>query len=87
MTSKPQIKKKGSRSLSRKEKIAKLEKQISELELLLPDAMPKRAGSIERQLRLLREQLRVQKIHAISKIDSIRRYTVSGCSGTGKKTN
>lgn len=87
MTGKPHIKKKGSRALSTKEKIAKLEKQISELELLLPDAIPRRAGSIERQLRLLREQLRVQRIHAISKIDSIRRYTVSGSYGAGKRTN
>jgi hypothetical protein len=69
-----------------KEKIAKLESKISELELLLPDATLRRGGIIERQLRELKESLRKQMTHEISKIDTIRRYTVSGSYGAGKRT-
>ncbi|MBG4631077.1 hypothetical protein I5F56_02340 [Pseudomonas aeruginosa] len=87
MNGKKKAQKKGSRALSTKEKVARLEKQIEELEAALPEASSRRAGSIERQLRLLGEQLRIQKIHLVSKLDSVRHYTVSGSYGTGRRTN
>ncbi|ELK4895237.1 hypothetical protein RVS51_000063 [Pseudomonas aeruginosa] len=87
MNGKKKAQKKRSRALSTKEKVARLEKQIEELEAALPEASSRRAGSIERQLRLLGEQLRIQKIHLVSKLDSVPHYTVSGSYGTGRRTN
>ena len=75
------------RAPTRKQRIAKLEQQIAELEKTLPDADKLKGVRIERQIRLLSEQLRIERIHAVSKFSSIRRYAVSGCYGTGRRTN
>lgn len=71
--------------LSVKERIERLERLIESLELALPDAQSRSAGSIERQLRLHREQLRIERVHLTSKIGQIRRYLVSGSYGSNSR--
>ncbi|MEX5343754.1 hypothetical protein [Pseudomonas sp. I2] len=72
----------GVRKKSTKEKISILEKKISELEGRLLEAEGRAAGSIERQLRLCREELKILKTHVISKLGSVRHYVVSGSYGS-----
>jgi hypothetical protein len=79
------IKKCGSKKLTTKERIARIEKAIEALELELPDAPLRRAGSIDRQLRLHRENLRIERVHLASKINQIRRYKVSGSYGSSSR--
>lgn len=79
------IKKSGSKKLTTKERIERLQKLIETLELELPDAPLRRAGSIERQLRLHRENLRIERVHLASKINQIRRYKVSGSYGSNTR--
>jgi hypothetical protein len=79
------IKKRGSKKLTTKDRIDKLQKLIESLELELPDAPLRRAGSIERQVRLNREYLRIERIHLASKINQIRRYKVSGSYGSSTR--
>jgi hypothetical protein len=82
----PDMKKKkrksGVRQKSAKQKVTLLEKAIAELEAKLPDAQGKEAGGIERQLRIHREELRIQKIHVISKLSSVSHYVVDGSYGS-----
>lgn len=82
MTRDKAIKKSGNRRPAAQQRIARLEMLIEALLLELPGAALRRAGSIERQLRLHREQLRIERIHLVSKINQIRRYTVSGSYGS-----
>lgn len=56
-------KRKRGERLTVKERIARLEKLIEALELELPDAPLRRAGIIERDLRLHRNSLRVERVH------------------------
>ncbi|WP_143503959.1 MULTISPECIES: hypothetical protein [unclassified Pseudomonas] len=79
------IKKSGSKKLSTKEKIAKLQQQIERLQLELEDASPRRAGQIARQLRPHKESLMKERIHLISKLESIRRIKVSGSYGSARR--
>jgi hypothetical protein len=72
----------GVRKPSAKEKIALIEKKIVDLESRLPDASLKEAGGIERQIRLHREELEIQKTHLISKLNRVRNYLVSGSYGS-----
>lgn len=65
----------GVRQKSARQKVAILEKAIAEIESKLPDALGKEAGGMERQLRIYREELRVQKIHVISKRGTPRLYS------------
>lgn len=67
-----------------RQRIAKIEKRIAELEALLPEASDRQQGSYFRQLRELREQLRIEQVHALSKFSQIRAYQVSGSYGSGK---
>ena len=78
-------KKSDRKKLTTKERIARIEKLIASLELELSDAPLRRAGSIERQLRLHRENLRIERVHLASKIDQIRRYKVSGSYGSSTR--
>ncbi|HDS0925512.1 TPA: hypothetical protein QDZ23_000113 [Pseudomonas putida] len=72
----------GVRKKSAREKISILETKIAELEGRLPDAEGKAAGSIERQLRICREELKILKTNVVSKIGSVRHYIVSGSYGS-----
>ena len=72
------IKKSGSKKLSTKQKIAKIHRQIESLQLELESASPRRSGVIARQLRLLKEDLMKQRIHLISKLETVRFRTVPG---------
>lgn len=79
--SKKKVKK---RAPTTKERIAKLEKRIAELEALMPQGSDRQQGSYTRQIRELQEQLRIEKVHALSKYSQIRHYQVSGSYGSGK---
>ena len=72
----------GVRKPSIRETITRLEKLIAELELQLPDADLRKAGSIERQLRIHRESLKIAKLNLISKINSVRHSVVPGSFGS-----
>lgn len=72
------------RAPSTRERIAKLEKRIAELESLMPTASDRQQGSYLRQMRELNEQLRIERIHLTSKYSQVRHYTVSGSYGSGK---
>lgn len=85
MSEPKRIKKSGSKKLTTKDRIARIEKLIETLLLELPDAPLRRAGSIERQLRLHRESLRIERVHLTSKINQIRRYKVSGSYGSSTR--
>ena len=85
MTKEKAIKKSGSRKLSTKEKIARLHQQIERLQFELEDASPRRAGQIVRQLRLHKESLMKERIHLISKLESIRGRKVSGSYGSARR--
>ena len=74
--------KSGVRQKSARQKVAILEKAIAEIESKLPDALGKDAGGMERQLRIYREELRVQKIHVVSKLSSVPHYVVDGSYGS-----
>lgn len=71
------------RQKSARQKVAMLEKAINDLERRLPGAEGKEAGEIERQLRLYREEMRIQKMHVISNFSSVRLYKVDGSYGSG----
>lgn len=85
MTANKPRKKSDRKNPTTKERIARIEQLIASLELELPDATLRRAGSIERQIRLHRENLRVERVHLTSKINQVRRYTVSGSYGSGSR--
>ncbi|MBI6912471.1 hypothetical protein N7613_00910 [Pseudomonas juntendi] len=72
----------GVRKKSTKEKISMLEEKISELESRLPEAEGLKAGRIERQLRVCREELKVLKTHMVSKLSSVHYYVVPGSYGS-----
>lgn len=72
------------RAPTTKQRIAKLEKRIAELEALMPEASDRQQGSYLRQMRELREQLRIEHVHALSKFSQVRHYQVSGSYGSGK---
>ncbi|HEY0289081.1 MAG TPA: hypothetical protein VGC62_19055 [Pseudomonas sp.] len=74
----------GVRQKSAREKVVLLEKQIADLERKLPEAEGRAAGSIEKQLRLCREELRIQKMHVISKLSSVYHYVVDGSYGSSR---
>lgn len=71
--------------LTTKERITRIERLIAELELQLPHAPLLKAGSIERQIRLHRENLRIEQVHLLSKIGQIRRCKVSGSYGSSSR--
>ena len=75
--------KSGVREKSARQKVAILEKAIADTETKLRDAQGREAGGLERQLRIYREELRVQKIHVISKLSSVPHYLVDGSYGSG----
>jgi len=85
MAEKDKPKKRSFKNLTTKERIARAEKIIAQLELELPDANLRRAGGIEKQLRQLRETLRIERVHLTSKIDRVRRYRVSGSYGSNTR--
>ncbi|WP_425318503.1 hypothetical protein [Pseudomonas nitroreducens] len=70
-----------------KQRIEKLEKQIQEAEALLETLAPGRGAGLANQIAQLRRRLRLEQIHAISGFNRIRHHTVSGCYGSGRKTN
>lgn len=72
------------RAPTTRERIAKIEKRIAELEAMLPEASDRQQGSYARQMRELREQLRIEQMHALSKFSQVRAYKVSGSYGSGK---
>ncbi|WP_327440250.1 hypothetical protein [Pseudomonas donghuensis] len=73
------------RAPTTKERIAKLEKRIADLEALMPEASDRQQGSYTRQIRELQEQLRIEQVHALSKYSQVRHYKVSGSYGSGKR--
>lgn len=73
------------RKLSAKEKVAKIERLIAALELALPDAPLREAGQIERQIRLHRENLRIEMTHMVSKINKVKHRKVPGSYGSGNR--
>jgi hypothetical protein len=87
MTDKPRIKKSDSKALSPKERIAKLEKQIAEGRALLATLKPGRGAGLTQQLPKWERLLEIEKVHRISKFNNIKHRVVSGCYGSGRRTN
>ncbi len=74
--------KSGVREKSARQKVATLEKAISDIEAKLSLAKGREAWGLEQQLRIYREELRVQKIHVISKLSSVPHFVVDGSYGS-----
>jgi transcription elongation GreA/GreB family factor len=68
-----------------RERIAKLERRVSELYALMPAGTDRQQGAYTREIRELQEQLRIERIHAVSKFSQVSTYKVSGSFGSGKQ--
>lgn len=67
---------------STKQRIARLENLILLLEEELPSASIRRTWIIERDIRIYRESIAIERMHLISKIGQVRTYKVSGSYGS-----
>lgn len=71
---------------SAKERMQKLEKQLAEAIALQERLGPGRGPNLPAHIRKLRRLLEIEKMHALSGFNSIRRHTVSGSYGGGKRS-
>lgn len=71
---------------SAKERLQKLEKQLADAIALQEQLGPGKGPNLPAHIRKLRRLLEIEKTHALSGFNSIRRHTVSGSYGGGKRS-
>ncbi|WP_095110534.1 hypothetical protein [Pseudomonas sp. Irchel 3E20] len=80
--SKKKVKK---RAPSSRQRIAKLEKRVAEINALMPSGTTRQQGMYARELRELLEQIRIEKVHVLSQYSQVGVFKLSGSYGSGKR--